>query len=198
MIECINSLTLKTRITMLNQPNSTARQLKRALLAAPLTLALALTYSAAQAQVAPTPAPAMKPIPKDVTYYVDGRQATEAETAKLDPTAIAHIDVVKGEQQQRAFGRSTAAGAVLITTKANAEAPAVVAFNKQFPKTAATPEQTAAVAAVQAYMTKNYPEAKLQAIAPDKERADRYRAFFEQNGQRLQLLFDASGQPVKE
>ena len=190
--------TLKNRIAMLNQPASTSRQLGRYFLAAPLVVALALTYSAAQAQVAPTPAPAMKPTPKDAVYYVDGRQATEAETAKLDPKSIANIDVVKGEQQQRAFGRSTAAGAVLITTKANADAPAVQAFNKRFPKTAATPEQTAAVAAVQAYMTKNYPEAKLQFIAPDKKIADRYRAFFEQNGQRMQLLFDASGQPVKE
>ncbi|MEJ7659616.1 MAG: hypothetical protein WKG07_08310 [Hymenobacter sp.] len=57
----------------------------------------------------------------------------------------------------RALGRSTAAGAVLITTKANADAPAVLAFNKQFPKTAATPEQNAAVAAAQSLPDQNLP-----------------------------------------
>ncbi|WP_223652905.1 hypothetical protein [Hymenobacter psoromatis] len=176
----------------------TTRPLGRYLLAAPLALALTLSGLAAQAQVAPTPAPAMKPAPTDIAYYVDGQPVSEAETAKLDPQAIANIGVVKSAQQLQALGRSTAAGAVLITTKANADAPAVLAFNKQFPKTPATPEQTAAMAAVQAYMVKTYPNAKLQIVGPDKQRADHYRAFFEQNGQRMQLLFDANGQPVKE
>ena len=177
---------------------STNRPLVRYLLAAPLALALTLSGLAAHAQVAPTPAPAMKPIPKDAIYYVDGQQVSREAMEKLDPKSIASIDVVKGAQQQQAFGRSTEAGAILVTTTANADAPAVQAFNKRFPKTPATPEQTAAVAAAQAYMTKAYPDAKLQFIAPDKQRADHYRAFFEQNGQRLQLLFDANGQPVKE
>ena len=177
---------------------STNRPLFRYLLAAPLALALTLSGLAAHAQVAPTPAPAMKPIPPDAVYYVDGKQVSQAEMAKLDPQAIASINVVKGEKQQQAFGRSTAAGALLITTKANADTPAVRAFNEQFPTTGATPAQTAAVTAVQAYMRKTYPAAKVEMVGPDKVRADHYRAFFEQNGQRLQLLFDANGQPVKE
>ncbi len=170
----------------------------RYLLAAPLVLALTLSGLAAQAQVASTPAPAQKPVPTDVVYYVDGQQVSQAETAKLDPQAIASIDVVKGTQQERALGRRTAAGAVLITTKANANAPGVRAFNQQFPTTAATPTQNAAVAAIMAYMTKTYPTAKLEIVGPVDGQTDRYRATFKENDQRLQLLFDGQGQPVKE
>ena len=176
----------------------TTRPLGRYLLAAPLALALTLSGLAAHAQVAPTPAPALKPAPTDVAYYVDSQPVSYSEMEQLNPESIASIDVLKDAQQLRTLGRSPAGGAVLITTKANADAPAVLAFNKRFPKTAATPAQTAAVAAAQAYLAKTYPNAKLEAIFPDKQRAGHYRAFFEQNGQRMQLLFDASGQPVKE
>lgn len=183
---------------MRNSSASTTRSFGRHLVAAPLALALTLSGLAAKAQAAPTPAPAMKPAPTDVAYYVDGQPVSHDAMAKVDPESIANIDVIKSAQELRALGRSTAAGAVLITTKANANAPAVLAFNKQFPKTAATPEQNAAVAAAQAYLTKTYPDAKLQSIFPLKERADRYRATFEQNGRLMQLFFDANGQPVKE
>ena len=86
---------------MLNQLNPTARQLKRALLAAPLTLALALTYPAAQAQVAPTPAPPRQPAPTNGIYYIDGKLASSAELAKIDPNIISHIQIIKGANQQK-------------------------------------------------------------------------------------------------
>jgi hypothetical protein len=194
-------LTLKNRITMLNQPASTTRQLGRYLLAAPLVMALALGYSSAHAQVVPTPAPAEKPIPKNVTYYIDGQKSDTDILAKINPKDISYINVLKGSQQQQIFGSSSADGAIVVTTKANANSPAVVALAKRIeavaPMIGPTPEQTAGMAAAKAYMTKNYPNAKVQAVGPTKQ-SGRYHVLFEQDGKHLQLFFDGQGNPVKE
>jgi len=185
-------------------PNSfalIARPLGRYLLAAPLA-ALLLGAAPARAQVAPTPAPPMKSAPSNPTYYLDGKLSTSAELAKIDPNAISGINIIKGADQRKLFGNATADGVAVITTKANAGSPAVLAFNKRIndvvPLTPATPAQNAAVATIMAYMTKTYPAAKLEMVGPVDGQADRYRATFKQNDQRLQLLFDGQGQPVKE
>ncbi|MBJ6143996.1 hypothetical protein [Hymenobacter sp. BT559] len=189
---------------MLNKPASRASQLGRYLLAAPFMLALALGHSAAHAQVAPTPAPAQKPIPQDVVYYLDGQKADKSvlDKTKLDPETISYMQVLKGEQQQQIFGTSSAGGTVVVTTKANANSPAVLALNKRIaavaPMVGPTPEQSAAIAAVQAYMTKNYPAAKMEMVAPAKNQPGRYHTIFEQDGKRMQLFFDGQGNPVKE
>jgi len=197
-------LTLKNRITMLNKPASRAYQLGRYLLAAPLVMALALGYSAAHAQVAPTPAPAEKPIPQDVVYYLDGQKAdkTMLDKTKLDPEKIGTMQILKGEQQQQIFGTNSAGGTIVVTTIANANSPAVLALNKRIaavaPMVGPTPEQSAGMEAVKAYMTKNYPTAKLQMVGPAKNQPGRYHTIFEQDGKRLQLFFDGQGNPVKE
>lgn len=162
---------------------------------------LALGYSAARAQVVPTPAPAEKPIPKNVTYYVDGQKADKDALGKIEPDAISSINVLKGAQEQQIFGSSSPDGALVVTTKTNASSPAVLALRKRIeaviPTVGATPEQTAGIAAAQAYLTKNYPTAKMQAVGPAKQ-PGRFFAIFEQEGKRLQLLFDGQGNPVKE
>jgi hypothetical protein len=186
---------------MLNQPASISRQLGRYLLAAPLVLALSISYSA-HAQVVPTPAPAEKPIPQNLGYYLDGQKADKATVEKIDPTSISNIQVLNGGQQQRIFGTAPTDGVVVITTKANASSPAVLTLDKKVaavvPLVGATPDQTAGMAAVQAYMTKNYPSAKVQLIAPTPKQPGRYYTVFVQDGKRLQLFFDGQGNPVQQ
>jgi hypothetical protein len=171
------------------------------LLAAPLVLALALGYSPARAQVLPTPAPAQQPMPQDVAYYLDGQKADKDVLSKIKPDDINSINVIKGAQQQQVFGASSADGTLVITTKANASSPAVLALAKRIeavqPTVGATPEQAAGVAAAQAYIAKTYPTAKIQAVGLTKQ-PGRYHAIFEQDGKRLQLFFDGQGNPVKE
>jgi hypothetical protein len=196
-------LTLKNRITMLNQPASTTSQLGRYLLAAPLVMALALGYSSAHAQVVPTPAPAEKPKPltANATYYIDGQKADKDILAKINPKDISSINVLKGEKQQKIFGTSSTDGAVVVTTKDNVNSPAVLALAKRIeavaPTVGLTPEQSAGMAAAQAYIAKNYPTAKMQMVGPAKQ-PGRFQTIFEQDGKRLQLFFDGQGNPVKE
>jgi hypothetical protein len=186
---------------MLNRPALTTRHLGRHLLAASLVLALALGYSPVHAQVVPTPAPAPKPLTANATYYVDGQKTDKDALAKINPDDISSINVLKGEKQQKIFGTSSTDGAIVVTTKANASSPTVLALAKRIeavaPTVGPTPEQTAGMAAVQAYMAKNYPDAKIQAVGLTKQ-PGRYHAIFEQDGKRLQLFFDGQGNPVKE
>jgi len=178
-------------------------QPSRRWLALSTALLLGLGSFAAQAQVAPTPAPAEKPAPMtDVDVYLDGRKATQAELTSIQPDAISYMQVLKAPQQQQIFGTSTAGGVVVVTTKANANLPAVLDLNKRIGKVAplrpASPEQTAAIAAMKAYMAKNYPSAKLQILGPAKDQPGRYQTIFTDGDQRLQLFFDGQGNPVKE
>jgi hypothetical protein len=183
---------------------SASRRSGHFLLGAPLAAALLLGPVSAHAQVVPTPAPAQKPAPKNVVYFLDGQQTTAADVEKIDANEIGSIDIIKGANQQRIFGSLPAAsdGVAVVTTKAKANSPEVLAFNKRIydvmPLVPATPAQNAAVAAVQAYLTKTYPTAKLQMVGPVKGQADRYQAIFEEGGKRLQLFFDGQGQPVKQ
>lgn len=187
---------------MFTQPTSPTRSLGRCLLAAPLAALLLLSAAPARAQVVPTPAPPMHSAPSNPTYYLDGKLADPLELTKIDPDAISYVQIIKGDKQRKLFGSTSVDGVAVITTKANAGSPAVLAFNQRIndvaPLTPATPAQNAAVAAIMAYMTKTYPTAKLELVGPVEGQADRYRAIFKQNDQRLQLLFDGQGQPVKE
>ena len=160
---------------------------------------LALGAATAHAQVVPKPAPPQvrHELPKDIAYYVDGKSATEATVKQLKPDDIQAVNVLKGAQAQPLNLSSKQTGALLITTKAGASSPEVMAFNQRFPMTPATPEQEAAVAAVQSYIKQHYPAAKLETIMPTKGQADRYTAVYEENGKRLQLLFDDKGNPVE-
>lgn len=160
---------------------------------------LVLGCSVAHAQAGPQPAPARQPAPQNVAYYVDGQPTSQVEMSKIAPDDIQSIDVLKGAQARQQLGLAAREeGAVLITTKAGASSPAVMAFNQRFPKTPATPAQTAAVAAAQAYIRQHYPAAKVEFVAPAKTKADRYTAVYEENGQRKQLLFDGQGHVVAQ
>ena len=197
-------LTLKSRILMLNQPASTTRQLGRYLLAAPLLMALALGYSGARAQVAPTPAPDKKALANDGVYYIDGKLSSKEGLAQLNPNSISSIDVLKNPSQRRALGLNTSSadGVVLITTKENENSPQVRAFNDRIhnvvPLVPASLEQTAGMEKAKAYVLKTYPSAKLQMVAPARDKPGYYQTVFIDGGKRLQLLFDGQGQPVSQ
>jgi hypothetical protein len=156
-------LTLKNRITMLNQPASTSRQLGRYLLAAPLVMALALGYSCAQKVVAP--APSAKSSLDIAVYYLDAQPSTKAAVYALDPNTITSIDVLKDSATIRRIFDRTEPGVVVVTTKANENAPAVRALREKadlasgYDYTSA--QVNALVPSALSYITSHYPEARL-------------------------------------
>lgn len=165
-------LTLKNRIAMLNQPLSTTRQLGRYLLAAPLVMLLALGYAGARAQTAPASIitldqPAAKgPAP---IYYVDGKRLeplTSTSLAGINPADIAGIKMLKNAQARQFDAEAGERELVFITTKARATAPDVVKLNNQIDTiapvyTTEPAEINAIVPKALAYITKNYPNARL-------------------------------------
>lgn len=165
-----------------------------------LALLLALGAATAHAQVTPRPAPAppQHDLPKDIAYFVDGKPASQAAIKQLKPDDIQAMNVLKGAQAQSLGLSGQQKGAVLITTKAGANSPETLAFNQRFPTRAASPEQQAAIAAAQAYVTQHYPAAKLEFVGPEKNQTDRYNATFTNEGQRVYLLFDGKGNPVEK
>jgi len=155
--------TLKNRITMLNQPASTTHQLGRYLLAAPLVVLLALGYAGARAQTAP--ATAAKPSAANAAYYLDGQPSTKAAADALNPNSIVSIDVVKDPTEIRRVFNSSAPGVVVLTTKANANSPAVLALAEKADLGASYDYSPAQVNAVVpkglAYITSHYPYSRL-------------------------------------
>jgi hypothetical protein len=162
-------LTLKNRITMLNQPASTARQLGRYLLAAPLVMALALAYSCSQKAVTPVPTSTARSASEaamaNASYFLDGQLSTKAQVSALDPSTIAAIDVVKDSAVVKQAFNSSETGVVVVTTKANANSPAVLALAEKANLSAAytyTPAQiNAVVPKALAYITNHYPDSRL-------------------------------------
>lgn len=125
-------LTLKNRITMLNQPASTTRQLGRYLLAAPLLMLLALGYSCTQKADLQTPGPAYKTKALTATnafIYIDGQRRDSTALRQLDPNDIASINVVKGTAMRAYEPDFNGPGILFITTKQNENRPDVLAFN---------------------------------------------------------------------
>ncbi|AMR28095.1 hypothetical protein A0257_14015 [Hymenobacter psoromatis] len=128
-------LTLKNRITMLNQSASTTAQLGRYLVAAPLVVLLALGYSCAQKVVAPVPTATVadslgKKMPPAI-IYIDGQHQDSTALRKINPDDIVSINVLKGEAARAYVPAADKYGAIFITTKQNQDRADVVAFNKK-------------------------------------------------------------------
>jgi hypothetical protein len=108
---------------------------------------------------------------------------------------------LKGDAERKAFKTTSNGGTVLVTTKPNANSPAVLAFNKRIneavPLTPATPEQEAAIAAASTYVTQIYPNAKLEGVSILQTQPASYKATFTENGKRVSLLFDENGKVLK-
>ncbi|MCC3154211.1 M56 family metallopeptidase [Hymenobacter sp. BT770] len=193
--------TLKNRVIMMNSPASALAQTGRYLLALPLAVGLAVGVGAALSPAAAAPV-TQTAAPGPAVYYLDGKLSDKAAVYALDQKSIAYIHMLDEKQARQAFGAASGAVAIVVTT-ANQNSAAVLALNEKVDKVAplvpATPEQKAAIAAAQAYLLKNYPNAKLQFIGPDSKAdaaAPRYRAQFQDGGQTKQQYFDAQGQPV--
>lgn len=163
-------LTLKNRITMLNQPASTTRQLGRYLLAAPLVVALALGYSGAQAQTTTAvvqPAAIQGKFPANALYYLDGQPSSKQAVESLPPSTVFSMDVIQDEPAsiKRVFGNTTATSAIIITTEANANSPAVLALVDKADLGSGythTPAQVNALTPkALAYITQHYPDSRL-------------------------------------
>jgi hypothetical protein len=163
-------LTLKNRITMLNQPASTTRQLGRYLLAAPLMMALALGYSGARAQTvaaAGQPTAVQGQFPDDALYYLDGKPSSKQVVASLPPSTKFSMDVIADEPAtiKRVFGNTTATRAIIITTEANDSAPAVLALADKANLGSGyinTPVQVnVLVPKALTYITQHYPDSRL-------------------------------------
>jgi hypothetical protein len=82
--------------------------------------ATSVPASASAAQTGPTP-----------LYYLDGQTATEAQFKALNPIDLANIQILKGEQARQMAGDKGTNGIIIITTKANENTPAVLAFNQR-------------------------------------------------------------------
>ena len=139
-------------------------------------------------------------------YYVDG-QRSNILPSTITPTDIASINVLKGDQARQLAGDAGAAGVILITTKQNQNQPEVRAFNEKTGLTvsAAVPEKPQSVpylaAPALAYITKNYPEARLMGVtevpSPDGGPA-RYRALIAVGRRPVYVLFDKDGKFISE
>ncbi|MDJ0368018.1 hypothetical protein QMK33_22985 [Hymenobacter sp. H14-R3] len=116
---------------MLRQITSITRQFGRYLVAAPLMLGLTLACATAQAQVVPTSAPAEKPVARNVVYYLDGQKVDFDALSKVNPAEISHVQALNKTQQRQIFGITTVDGTTVVTTKANANSPTVLALNKR-------------------------------------------------------------------
>jgi hypothetical protein len=191
-------LTLKNRITMLNQPASTTRQLGRYLLAAPLVMALALGYSCAQKATSPVPTAASWHVPADAHVYINGTASTGAAAEALAPESIESMNVVNGIEA-RIFSQGP--GTVLaITTKANKEAATIQKLDAQLAQSAALApsiEASELPKAAQDYISHTFPDCRLaqaNKILPAAQQRAAYQALLAK-GRRPQgyLLFDAEG-----
>jgi hypothetical protein len=133
-------------------------------LPAPSPLALALP-----AQTGPG-------VPPDALYYLDGKPSTKAVVDALDKETIASIDVVKGKEAvQRLKPLSTATAALVYTTKANANSPAVLALAEQGDLGAAYEyrkiETNAVPLQTLAYIVAHYPNDRLVGLQEVKKKS---------------------------
>jgi hypothetical protein len=192
-------LTLKNRITMLNQPASTTRQLGRYLLAAPLLMALALGYSAARAQTAPASMPANGlHLPPDTHVYLDGVASTPKAIEAVDPKTFASMKVLGGVEA-RVFAHESSR-VVVVTTTANQQSPAVKSLDDKLKQNLALVPSIGAdelPKAAQAYITGTFPDCRLAEVNRILPAANQ-KATYQVNlakGRRPQgyLLFDAAG-----
>lgn len=111
-----------------------------------------------------TGAAASSALPANIAYYVDGQQVDKSTMDKIAPAEMVEsINVLKADQAKQLLGID--APAMMVTTKANAHSPEVLAFNKKvFPNYNFTQEPAkvnALVPKALAYITSHYPDARL-------------------------------------
>jgi hypothetical protein len=126
-----------------------------------------LAFNQRVQRIAPGPAKAAvasSELPANMVYYVDGQQVDKETLDRIDPaTMVESVNVLKANQTQQLLGLD--APAVLVTTKANAQSPEVLAFNqKAAPASNFTQEPVKVnvlVPKALSYITSHYPDARL-------------------------------------
>lgn len=118
----------------------------------------------ARAQVAPA-ASAWKIAPGTLVY-LDGERSTPPALDRLAPAAVASAEGLLGQALVRqAFGDSVATAALVVTTKANRNAPAVLALADKAHLASGYVSRPSTVQAISpkalAYITSHYPAAWL-------------------------------------
>jgi hypothetical protein len=147
-------------------------------------------------------------LPADALYYLDGQPSTKQAIEQLDQKSIANVDVLKTPTSiHRIPGLtdSPATSAILITTKANADAPAVRAFADQADLASAYTSRTVATyflgASTLAYITSHYPNARLGEVNELKQKTTGTVKYQVQliNGKRpFYIYFSQKQEPLSE
>jgi hypothetical protein len=132
-------------------------------------------YAPLQAEA--SKAPVAFAIPDAALYYLDGKPSTKQAMEQLDPNSIASMVVLKDPariQRLPGLADSPATSAILITTKANADAPAVRTFAEQADLASAYTSRPVSVnvlrPAALAYITSHYPNARLNEVQEQKHK----------------------------
>jgi hypothetical protein len=128
-------------------------------------------------QAEPSKPPVAFALPADALYYLDGKPSTKQVVEQLDQKSIANVDVVKESARIHripGLADSPATSVILMTTKANADAPDVRAFADQADLASAYTSRTVATyylgASTLAYITSHYPNARLGEVNELKQK----------------------------
>jgi hypothetical protein len=116
-------------------------------------------------------------LPADALCYLDGKLSTKQAIEQLDPNSIASMVVLKDQASIRrlpGMADSPATSAILLTTKANVDSPAVRAFAEQADLASAYTSRLVSVnvlrPAALAYITSHYPNARLNEVQEQKQK----------------------------
>jgi hypothetical protein len=122
-------------------------------------------------QAEPGKPPVAFALPAADLYYLDGKPSTKQAIEQFDPKTIASMDVLKDQARIRripGLADSPAKSAILITTKANADAPTVQDFATKADLGSAYISRSVSVnvlrPAALAYITSHYPDARLNEV----------------------------------
>ena len=117
-------------------------------------------------------------LPTDALYYLDGQPSTQQAVEQLIVKNIANIDVVSDQARIRrlpGLGNSSATSVILVTTKANADAPVVQDFVNKADLASAYTHRPVNInvlrPATLAYITSHYPDARLNEVSEQKHKA---------------------------
>ncbi len=126
-------ITLKTRIAMMNKPQTARRHVARYVLLLPLIVAFAFTVTLSVGQSRPAAAASdMEALDlPDAVYFLDGKPAQRADVDKIDPADLERIEVYKNEKVAAFLGDPQAKGLVVFTTKKNKDSADVRALNEK-------------------------------------------------------------------
>jgi hypothetical protein len=116
-------------------------------------------------------------LPADALYYLDGKPSTKQAIEQLDQKSIAHVETLKDPARIRrlpGLADSPATSVIFLTTKANADAPAVRDFATKADLASAYTSRPVSTnvlrPAALAYITSHYPDARLNEVNEQKQK----------------------------